>query len=61
MKGNYILSLIKHVSVKNYDWKKCQFQYISSKKNLQTFIYDWIWYPINCLNFHSLKTILAAL
>lgn len=22
MKGNYILSLIKHVSVKNYDWKK---------------------------------------
>lgn len=38
-----------------------QFQYISSKKILQTFIYDWIWYPINCLNFHSLKTILAAL
>lgn len=23
MKGNYILSLIKYVVVKNYDWKKC--------------------------------------
>lgn len=23
MNGNYILNLIKHVAVKNYDWKKC--------------------------------------
>lgn len=32
MNGNYILNLIKHVAVKNYDWKKCLLAISVSKR-----------------------------